>query len=201
MKIYTRSGDRGQTHLLGGQPVSKADLRVEAYGSVDELNAAIGLAEPFIDDPGVVERLRQIQSQLFHVGADLATPQACPERSRRSGASERTEAYVQQVPDAWVKGVEEAIDQAERELAPLRNFILPGGTPGAAALHVARTVCRRAERRVAALAEHEDINPTVLIYLNRLSDLLFVLARLVNQRAGEQEIPWRRARRSDSSDG
>ncbi len=130
MKIYTRSGDRGQTHLFGGQPVSKADLRVEALGSVDELNAAMGLAGLFIDDPDVVEGLRRIQSQLLGVGADLATPPA--------GGSQRTEAHVQRVPDAWVRELEEAIDQAESELAPLRSFILPGGTPGAAVLHVAR---------------------------------------------------------------
>jgi cob(I)alamin adenosyltransferase len=189
VKIYTRTGDHGQTSLFGGQRVSKADLRVEAYGSVDELNATIGLAEALIDDPGINTLLVQIQSRLFDLGADLATPEA--------GTSERTTAYVQRVPEAWAKVLENAIDQAESELEPLSSFILPGGTPGASALHVARTVCRRAERRVVALMQQEEqVNPAILTYLNRLSDLLFVLARLANQRAGRPETPWKSARSS-----
>ncbi|MBS1253114.1 MAG: Cob(I)yrinic acid a,c-diamide adenosyltransferase [Anaerolineales bacterium] len=182
MKIYTRSGDQGQTSLFGGQRVSKADLRVEAYGTVDELNAAIGLAESLIDDSGISSQLQAVQSRLFGLGSDLATP--------RASGSERTASHVQRVQEAWAKGLEDAIDQAESEIEALSSFILPGGTPGAAALQVARTVCRRAERRVVTLSQEEDVTPAVLIYLNRLADLLFVLARLANQRAGIAETPW-----------
>ena len=189
MKIYTRFGDQGKTSLFGGQRVSKADVRVEAYGSVDELNAAIGLAEPFIEDAEISGWLRQIQSRLFDVGADLATPQA--------DTLEHTQAHVQRVQEAWIEELENVINVAESNLGPLTSFVLPGGTPGAAALHVARTVCRRAERRVVALSQQDEINPAVLMYLNRLSDLLFVLARLVNQQAGQQEIRWSSARNAD----
>lgn len=189
MKIYTRSGDKGETGLFGGQRVSKADLRVEAYGCVDELNATIGFAVSSINDPEISDRLMQVQGRLFNIGADLATPQA--------GPSQHTESRVRRVQDAWIGELEDAIDQAEGELVPLNSFILPGGTPGTAALHMARTVCRRAERRVTALSQREEINPNVLIYLNRLSDLLFVLARLANQRAGGREIPWRSAPGAD----
>lgn len=182
MKTYTRSGDEGRTSLFGGQRVSKADPRVGAYGIVDELNATIGLAESLVDDPGISEQLRQLQSRLFDIGADLATPQA--------GTSERAQTHVPRVDGARITELEEAIDAAESELEPLSTFILPGGTPGAAALHMARTVCRRAERQVVALSQQEEINPAVLIYLNRLSDLLFVLARLVNRRGGQEELPW-----------
>lgn len=182
MKIYTRSGDQGQTSLFGGQRVSKADPRVEAYGTVDELNATIGFSRSFVEDAEINTRLKQIQSRLFDIGADLATPQA--------GGSERTETHVQRVQRAWVDDLESAIDEAESELEPLRSFILPGGASGAAALHLARTVCRRAERRVVALAQQEDVNAAIMIYLNRLADLLFVLARLANQSAGENETPW-----------
>ncbi len=184
MKIYTRSGDEGQTSLFGGQRVSKADLRVEAYGTVDELNAAIGLAESLIDDVEIGSQLQQIQSRLFDLGADLATP--------TDGSSERTGAHVRRADAAWAEGLEAAIDAAEGELQALNRFILPGGTPGAAALHVARTVCRRAERRVVVLSQQEDVNSAVLAYLNRLADLLFVLARLTNQRAGQPEAVWER---------
>lgn len=183
MKIYTRSGDRGETSLFGGQRVSKANLRVDAYGSVDELNATIGFARAHIDDPVIGEQLRQIQSRLFNIGADLAAPQ--------SEITSRGEEYVPRAQEAWVKELEAAIDKAESELDSLTCFILPGGTPGAAALHMARTVCRRAERRLVALSDQEEINPTALIYLNRLSDLLFVLARLVNRHASLAETSWR----------
>lgn len=194
MKIYTRSGDEGRTSLFGGQRVSKAELRIEAYGSVDELNATIGFAESFVEDSEISAQLKHIQNRLFDVGADLATPQA--------GGSERTEVHVQRTREAWVGELEDAIDQAQAELEPLANFILPGGIPGAATLHMARTVCRRAERRVVALAQEEDLNPTVVSFLNRLSDLLFVLARLVNQRAGKRESIWKSAKRDgDAGNG
>ncbi len=182
MKIYTRSGDQGQTSLFGGQRVSKANPRVEAYGAVDELNAAIGLAESLIDDSGISSQLQAVQSRLFDLGSDLATPP--------DGGSERTASHVQRVQEGWANDLEDAIDQAESEIEALNNFILPGGTPGAATLHMARTVCRRAERRGVALSQEEDVTPAVLIYLNRLADLLFVLARLTNQRAGIAETPW-----------
>ncbi|MFQ5594582.1 MAG: cob(I)yrinic acid a,c-diamide adenosyltransferase [Anaerolineae bacterium] len=193
MKIYTRSGDEGETSLFGGQRVSKTSQRVGAYGAVDELNAAIGLAESFVDDSGISGQLKQLQSRLFDIGADLATPQA--------GALERTRAHVPRAQAAWVKDLEDEIDAAEGELDPLTGFILPGGTSGAAALHMARTVCRRAERHVVALSHQEDVNPSVLIFLNRLSDLLFVLARLVNQRAGQEEMPWTTDVRGSGSGG
>lgn len=189
MKTYTRSGDEGETSLFGGQRVSKADIRVSAIGTVDELNATIGLAESLVGEPEISEQLRQLQSRLFDLGADLATPQA--------GTLEHTQAHVPRVHDAWVIELEEAIDAAEGGLDPLSSFILPGGTPGAAALHMARTVCRRAERQVVALSQQEEINPAVLIFLNRLSDLLFVLARLVNQQGGQAEILWTSATHGD----
>lgn len=185
MKIYTRSGDQGQTSLFGGQRVSKANLRVEAYGTVDELNAHIGYAGALIEDSDVEALLARVQGRLFDIGADLATPQ--------SSDTEKPSTHVQRVREAWSDEVEAAIDRIQSELAPLNTFILPGGVPAGAALHVARTVCRRAERRVVALGEEEDVNPALVVYLNRLADLLFVLARLVNQRAGIEDAPWKSA--------
>jgi cob(I)alamin adenosyltransferase len=186
MKIYTRSGDQGETGLFGGRRVSKANARIEAYGCVDELNATLGLARALLDEGSSDEQLdaqlARVQHQLFNVGADLATPQG--------DASEQAQMHIRRVQASWVGELEEAIDAAERRLEPLRNFILPGGAPGTAALHLARTVCRRAERRVVALSEKEEINPAVVVYLNRLSDLLFVLARLANQQMGVADLAW-----------
>lgn len=176
MKIYTRTGDAGETGLFGGGRVPKDALRVHAYGTVDECNAALGLARAAGLDPELDALLAQVQAQLFVVGADLATPGEHAHTSR-VGADE-------------VAFLERAIDGLEAGLEPLRQFILPGGTAAAAHLHMARTVCRRAERWAVSLAHAEPINPQVLSYLNRLSDLLFVMARAANARAGQSDVPW-----------
>jgi cob(I)alamin adenosyltransferase len=181
LKIYTKTGDAGTTGLFGGGRVAKDHPRVEAYGEVDELNAAIGLARSLEPLPRVDEVLVPLQRDLFAIGALLATPD--PAKMREQLAKAR-------VDDERVAQLERAIDACDAELEPLRAFILPGGTPKAAALHVARTVCRRAERRVVALQQAVEIPPLVVIYLNRLSDLLFVLARVANVRAGAGEVTW-----------
>ena len=183
MKIYTKTGDGGETGLFGGARIPKDSVRVATYGEVDELNAALGLARA-LDPPEFADPLLQsIQRDLFTVGAQLATPD--PEKLRkalsRSGAA---------LSESDVAALEEAIDDQESRLEPLRNFILPGGAPKAAALHLARTVCRRAERAVVALSRHEQVNPAILRYLNRLSDLLFVLARAANAHAGRPDVKW-----------
>lgn len=176
MKIYTRTGDTGETGLFGGQRVPKDALRVHAYGTADECNAALGLARAAGLDPELDALLAQVQNQLFVVGADLATP----------GES----ANIPRVGAAEVALLEGAIDSLEASLEPLRQFILPGGTPAAAHLHLARTICRRAERWAVSLAHAEAVSPHVLTYLNRLSDFLFVAARAANARAGTGDVPW-----------
>ena len=183
MKLYTKTGDKGATALYGGTRVSKHALRVKAYGTVDEANAAIGVARAHLQHSQkhaeLDAHLADIQSMLFHVGADLATPQDSAYRKN-----------IIPIQATDVTPLEVLIDACEAELAPLQNFILPGGHVAAAQLHLARTVTRRAERDVVALAEHEEINAQVVVYLNRLSDLLFAYARLVNQREGEAETAW-----------
>jgi cob(I)alamin adenosyltransferase len=181
MKIYTKTGDEGQTGLFGGGRVLKTHPRVEAYGEVDELNAAIGLARAIELLPRVDEILVTIQRDLFAIGALLATPDLDKMKRHLEKAS---------IDDRRISDLERAIDDADSELEPLKAFIIPGGTPKAAALHVARTVCRRAERRVIALLPAEEIPQIVVIYLNRLSDLLFTLARVANRRAGAGEVTW-----------
>jgi cob(I)alamin adenosyltransferase len=181
MKIYTRTGDAGQTGLFGGGRVGKDHPRVEAYGDVDELNAAIGLARSIEMMPRIDEVLVPIQRDLFAIGALLATPDHDKMRQQLEKA---------RIDEARITQLEHAIDDAEAELEPLKSFILPGGTPKAAALHVARTVCRRAERRVVHLAQEITLPELAVIYLNRLSDLLFTLARLANRRAGAGEVTW-----------
>ena len=181
MKIYTKTGDAGTTGLFGGGRVGKDHPRVEAYGDVDELNATIGLARAVDVMPRVDEVLVPIQRDLFAIGALLATPDR--EKMRQHLQKAR-------VDEERVAELERAIDEADRELEPLRAFVLPGGTPKAAALHVARTVCRRAERRVVRLQADEEMPQVVVIYLNRLSDLLFTLARLANHRASAGEVTW-----------
>ncbi|HEU4584650.1 MAG TPA: cob(I)yrinic acid a,c-diamide adenosyltransferase [Gemmatimonadaceae bacterium] len=181
MKIYTRTGDKGDTGLFGGGRVSKSHPRVEAYGDVDELNAVIGLARSIEMMPRIDEVLVPVQRDLFSLGALLATPDR--EKVQRQLEKAR-------IDDARVAELERAIDDGEAELEPLTAFILPGGTPKSAALHVARTVCRRAERKVIALGDDVDVPPIVVRYLNRLSDLLFVLARVANRRAGAPEVIW-----------
>ncbi|MBI4500417.1 MAG: cob(I)yrinic acid a,c-diamide adenosyltransferase [Gemmatimonadetes bacterium] len=181
MKIYTRTGDRGETALFGGGRVSKDNLRVAAYGDVDELNSALGAA--MACDPSEFETalLESIQRDLFSIGGRLATPE--PDKVAKALAKA-------EIAESRVRDLESAIDRSETELAPLSAFVLPGGSPKAAALHVARTVCRRAERSVVALERVEGVPPVVLIYLNRLSDLLFTLARLANRRAGVSDRIW-----------
>jgi len=179
VKIYTRTGDDGTTGLLGPGRIPKHAPRVEAYGAVDELNATLGAARALDAEHWLGGALGTIQSRLFDVGAELATtsPAALVKLARIS--------------DEDVGGIESKIDELERDLPPLARFILPGGTPLAAELHRARTVCRRAERRVVALAGLERVEPRLLRYLNRLGDLLFVMARWCNRRAGVEEIEWR----------
>jgi cob(I)alamin adenosyltransferase len=181
MKIYTKTGDEGDTGLFGGGRVGKDDPRVEAYGAVDELNASLGMARAVELMPRIDEVLVPVQRDLFAIGALLATP------DREKMAEQLAKARVD---DERIAELERAIDAGERELEPLRSFILPGGTPKAAALHVARTVCRRAERRVVTLRRDVELPQLVVIYLNRLSDLLFVLARVANTRAGAGEVTW-----------
>jgi cob(I)alamin adenosyltransferase len=179
-RIYTRTGDEGETGLFGGGRVAKSDVRVAAYGEVDELNAAIGwVVNQLPDDDPLRRTLRTAQADLFVLGSHLATP-----------ADARSRDHLPALPRDRPAEMEGWIDEAEEQLEPLRSFILPGGSQGGAALHLARTVCRRAERGVVALARVDDVDPVILVYLNRLSDLLFVLARLVNHQAGEPELPW-----------
>ena len=182
LRIYTRTGDSGRTGLFGGQRVSKDDVRVEAYGDVDELNSVIGVAVTQLEDEAVAAELVRIQADLFTLGSRLATPAA------EEGA--RPNPWIPELPESRVQELEQAIDAAEAELAPLKNFVLPGGSAGAAALHLARTVCRRAERRVVSLAAQAEVPAGVVVYLNRLSDLLFTYARLANHRAGVDDVPW-----------
>jgi cob(I)alamin adenosyltransferase len=176
MKIYTKTGDAGETGLWGGLRVPKDALRVHAYGTTDECNAAIGMARIHTAGSELDTLLAAVQNQLFVVGADLATPGEAA-TIPRVGAHE-------------VAFLEQAIDALEGELVPLRQFILPGGTAAAAQLHIARTVARRAERWVVSLAREEPVNPEVGVYLNRLSDFLFVAARAANARAGAPDTPW-----------
>jgi cob(I)alamin adenosyltransferase len=181
VRIYTRTGDSGDTGLFGGGRVAKSHPRVEAYGDVDELNAAIGFARAIEQMPRIDEVLVPIQRDLFAIGALLATPDREKMRQHLDKA---------RVDEDRITDLEHAIDDGDRELEPLKSFIIPGGSPKAGALHVARTVCRRAERRVVALGESEEIPGLVVIYLNRLSDLLFTLARVANRRAGTGEVTW-----------
>jgi cob(I)alamin adenosyltransferase len=179
MKIYTKTGDRGQTALFGGARVSKASVRVSAYGDVDELNSHLGVVCAHGPDAALATRLREIQEELFSLGAELAKN---PDKDVDLG--------VPGVGDVQIERLERDIDAFETELEPLKTFILPGGTPSAAFLHVARTACRRAERAVVLLTEAEPVRPELVRYLNRLSDLLFVMARVANHRAGVADVPW-----------
>ena len=179
MKIYTKTGDTGETGLYGGTRVPKDSIRVEAYGTIDEINACVGLAKSQIQDEEVRVILYRIQNELFDLGADLATMD-----THRKSESFR-------ITSDLTAALEREVDRSQVELSPLRHFILPGGCSGSAALHLARTVCRRGERCIVSLAKTEVVNPEILRYLNRLSDLLFVLARLVNHRFGEPEPFWR----------
>jgi len=181
LKIYTKTGDDGQTALFGGGRVEKDHPRVEAYGDVDELNAFLGMARSVELMPRIDEVLVPIQRDLFSIGALLATPDHDKMREQLQKA---------RIDEERIAELEHAIDDCDRELEALRSFILPGGTPKSSALHVARTVCRRAERRVVALHREVGLPELVVIYLNRLSDLLFMLARVANKRAGAGEVTW-----------
>jgi cob(I)alamin adenosyltransferase len=178
MKIYTKTGDTGETGLFGGQRVPKDALRIEAYGSVDELNSVIGIVQAMNPPGKLAQMLSTIQNDLFVVGADLATPRSTPAM------------HVERVELTQSAALEEFIDTLEEELPALKWFILPGGTPAAAQLHCARTVCRRAERDVVRLSHVEELGDPVIVYMNRLSDFLFVAARYANHTAGAEEVPW-----------
>jgi len=172
-RIYTKTGDDGETGLFGGSRVPKDDVRVTAYGEVDELNAAVGFAASLEPESLDAAFLETIQRDLFTIGAELAKAPSEP-----------------RIGDPQIGMLEHMIDGHEAKLEPLKNFILPGGTPKAAAFHLARTVCRRAERAVVSLAREQKISPSIVKYLNRLSDLLFVLARATNAQAGRPDVTW-----------
>lgn len=178
MKIYTKTGDKGQTSLVGGKRVSKADLRIDAYGTVDELNSWIGLVAD-VSEADITAKLRAIQNTLFNVGALLAVS---PEKPVDLGF---------EISETYIFELEEWIDAMDKELEPLKQFILPGGHPNVSYCHLARTVCRRAERLCVALAQTSPVNDLLIKYLNRLSDLLFTLARYTALRLGVEEVQWK----------
>lgn len=179
MKIYTKTGDAGQTSLYGGQRVDKDDARVEAYGSIDETNACLGLARSQKLPQAIDRVVERIQGDLFVLGAELACTPGNEARLRLPLLGEE-----------HVSALEEDIDSAEAALTPLRSFVLPAGTAGAAALHLGRTVCRRAERKLLVVRRESAVRPVLLKYVNRLSDLLFVLARGANHHAAVPDVPW-----------
>lgn len=185
MKIYTKTGDAGTTGLFGGPRVGKDDPRICSYGSIDELNAVLGVARSIGLDPSHDLLLKQIQECLFSIGAELATPE--PQKHGLKWAGER-----------HVAAMENSIDEIDQQLPALRNFVLPGGSPSASHLHLARTVCRRAEREVVKLRSDPRVSDVseIVIYLNRLSDLLFVMARHANQISGVTDVPWHSPRQS-----
>ncbi|MBC7809997.1 MAG: cob(I)yrinic acid a,c-diamide adenosyltransferase [Burkholderiales bacterium] len=178
MKIYTKTGDDGTTSLFSGGRVSKAHLRIETYGTVDELNSLLGVVRAFQPTSQGDQWLERVQNQLFYLGADLATP------------LDAASSHIVRLDANSAQWLEDAIDEITAELPPLKQFILPGGSPAAAHLQVARTVCRRAERLAVTLGEHEAIGGSIIPYLNRLSDFLFTLARWENLRAGISEEKW-----------
>lgn len=188
MKIYTRTGDAGSTGLFGGPRVSKDDDRIEAYGTVDELNAHLGTVRCSGIDNDIDEQLSKIQSELFSIGAELASPDPDQHQLRMI-----TQEHISRL-ELW-------IDQHEAALPNLKSFILPAGVPAACFLHVSRGVCRRAERRVVTLARRHEaaISEELMVYLNRLSDLLFVLSRVANHRAGVDDTPWQSPRTATSN--
>ncbi len=178
-KVYTRTGDDGTTGLGGGQRVSKSSRRISAYGAVDELNSVLGIAIASGLEASISDELTRIQNELFHLGSDLCIleedKQAMP---------------VPVIEQRHVDALESSMDQRSEELSPLENFILPGGSNGTAQLHLARTVCRRAERQLVSLAGEEEVNPVTIEYLNRLSDALFVMARYENLQRGVPDVLW-----------
>ena len=186
MKLYTKRGDAGETDLFGGRRVRKDDLRVEAYGTVDELNAVVGLCVSGVDGAtkgNIGGPLLTIQSRLFEIGADLATPEQAEEGERAPRMVPRIEQRHIDELEGWIDGLSDAVPA-------MTSFVLPGGTELSARLHVARTVCRRAERLCITLAAHEPVGDALGVYLNRLSDLLFAMARFANHAAGVADVPW-----------
>ena len=181
MKIYTKTGDKGETSLLGGKRVWKDDLRIQAYGSIDELNSIIGVAMADVKNTELREVLQSIQHELFVVGSDLAAP-----------IESDVKKFISRVDENFSTRLEKIIDKYDGQLPELKNFILPGGLISAAFLHNARTVCRRAERNVVTLSKSEFVGPEIEKYLNRLSDLLFVLARFENFSNGVKDIFWQK---------
>ena len=181
MKLYTGHGDDGSTSLFGGRRVPKDDLRVEAYGTVDELNSAIGFAAAAGGHDELTRLIELVQPQLFDIGANLCTP------------AEANRDHIPSVTDEHVAALEQAIDRTCDPLPPMRHFVLPGGTELASRLHLARCVCRRAERLTVTLARAEAVDARIIIYLNRLSDLLFAMARRANQLEDVADVPWRPA--------
>lgn len=178
MKIYTKKGDSGDTSLFGGQRVSKSTERIEAYGTVDELNSFVGLAASYDLSEKGTDYLRKVQELLFTLGADLATPPS-------------TEARIERIGEKDIQFLEDAIDELEEDLETLKNFVLPGGSQAGATLHVARTTCRRAERATVACHKVDDISDACIKFLNRLSDFFFVIARYENKQAGVREETWK----------
>lgn len=181
MKIYTKTGDKGETSLFGGERVWKNNLRIECYGTVDELNAVIGLSLTEIKNQEIIDALSKIQNDLFVLGSDLATPE------KQSG----NQPSVPRIQNDHSKTIEKQIDYFDSQLPELRNFILPGGSKGSSLLHLARTVCRRGERLVVNLFNQEKISEEIVVYLNRLSDLLFVLSRFENFTSNIKDTCWK----------
>ncbi|MXV38620.1 cob(I)yrinic acid a,c-diamide adenosyltransferase [Flavobacteriaceae bacterium Ap0902] len=184
MKIYTKTGDKGKTSLYGGVKVSKANIRIDAYGTVDELNSFIGLVQSFHEDETIRNQLLKVQNDLFVLGAELSTPK---EKIYLANGKSRIGKIVE---NENIEQLESWIDEWEKGLDPMTHFILPGGGKASSSAHLARTVCRRAERIVVALSAHEEIRIEIQMYLNRLSDYLFIVARVLAKQAGFEDVKW-----------
>lgn len=180
MKIYTKTGDKGETGLFGGERVSKDSLRISAYGTIDELNSYIGYTITELKDKSIKNNLLHIQNFLFTVGTDLATPET----------DKNAKLNIERTPETFYTQIEKMIDHYDSQVDELKNFILPGGSKGAALLHICRTICRRAEREVVALKKTVTIGDNIIIFLNRLSDLLFVLSRFENKVSNYPDVIW-----------
>jgi len=187
-KIYTKTGDLGETGLIGGKRIFKDDVLLEAYGTVDELNAILGVVRSEGPDKRIDQWLNRIQAELFEVGADLASP--FPDETTDK-TPDKTNDKIKRIGKEKAAQLEKEIDLVEKELEPLKSFVLPGGSKSSVFLHLARTVCRRAERRIAILMKKDEVNPEILTYMNRLSDWLFVMARYINKKAQIPDVPWR----------
>lgn len=186
MKIYTKTGDQGKTSLFGGTRVKKSNPRIDAYGTVDELNSHIGLIRDQLNNKDIINDLIRIQNKLFTLGAMLATP---PDKEKLKNGSDRLK--IEKIQDEEIKFLEARMDLMDQTLDPMTHFILPGGHSVVSFCHIARCVCRRAERLTVELADNESIDNHILIYLNRLSDYLFVLARKLTKDYKVEEIPWK----------